>query len=162
MATLFTLSNHVIAEVMQHPVTGQKSLHALRSFQTGETIQPFTGRQTLSTPSYLTVQTGINKHILLEPLFLQYINHSCNPNVLFDTDRMVLSALKPIQTGEELTFFYPSTEWIMVQPFSCNCGEQHCLGEIKGAAFIPETVLKNYQLTSFIQNQLYERSRHSA
>lgn len=50
-----------------------------------------------------------------------YINHSCAPNVAMDVDRMVVRALEDIAIGEELSFFYPSTEWEMEQPFECWC-----------------------------------------
>ena len=66
---------------------------------------------TQSYPTYLTVQTGTNRHITLMPEFLQYINHSCSPNVFFDTTSMQLICLQPLQPGDEFTFFYPSTEW---------------------------------------------------
>jgi hypothetical protein len=159
MNPLNVLSNHVIAEVMQNPHTGQKSLHALQSFQPGDVINPFRAKETLSSPSYLTVQTDVDKHIMLDPVFLQYINHSCEPNVFFDTSSMFVIALKELRPGDELTFFYPSTEWHMVQPFRCNCGTASCLGEIRGAAHIPADLLKNYRLTDFIQQQLHERTR---
>ena len=35
---------------------------------------------------------------------------------------MRLTALRPISEGDELTFFYPSTEWAMAEPFECGCG----------------------------------------
>lgn len=31
-------------------------------------------------------------------------------------------ALRDIQPGDELSFFYPSTEWEMAQGFECKCG----------------------------------------
>jgi hypothetical protein len=106
----------------------------------------------------LTVQIDIGKHITLQPEFLQYINHSCEPNVFFDTTTMHLVALKKILQQEEMTFFYPSTEWEMVQPFNCYCGSVNCLGTIKGASFLPKDIWKQYRLTDFIQQQLNRRS----
>jgi hypothetical protein len=71
---------------------------------------------------------------------------------------MKVVALKKIEEGDEMTFFYPSTEWNMVQPFKCFCGSSRCLGEIKGAAHISPEVLSSYKLTRFIQQQLHDRS----
>jgi hypothetical protein len=71
---------------------------------------------------------------------------------------MQLVALKEIKAEEEMTFFYPSTEWEMTQPFSCYCGSINCLRQIRGAAFLPRNVWKQYRLTDFIQNQLARRS----
>lgn len=159
MNPLNVLSNHVIAEVMQNPHSGQKSLHALQSFQPGDVIHPFRAKEVHNSPSYLTVQVDTDRHILLDPDFLQYINHSCDPNVFFDTSSMFLVALKEINAGDELTFFYPSTEWQMAQPFSCNCGMANCIGEIKGASHLPDEILKQYRLTDFIQQQLQLHGR---
>ena len=159
MNPLNVLSQHVVAEVMQNPISGQKSLHSLQYFQPGDVINPFKAKETHSTPSYLTVQVDTNKHIMLDPVFLQYINHSCDPNVFFDTTSMFVIALKEIRPGDELTFFYPSTEWHMAQPFACNCGTDRCMGQIRGASHIPEEILSKYRLTDFIQQQLHERTR---
>ena len=104
------------------------------------------------------MQVGIDKHIMLQPEHLQYINHSCDPNVFFDTHAMQVVALKEIAEGDEMTFFYPSTEWDMAQPFTCYCGCSNCLGEIRGAAHINPEIINTYTLTRFIQQQLHDRS----
>ena len=109
------------------------------------------------TATYLTVQTGEDKHITLQPEFLQYINHSCYPNVFFDTTAMQLVALKEIQPGDELMFFYPSTEWDMSQPFDCFCGTTQCLHRIQGAAYLSDEEAKGYRLTDFINEKFQTR-----
>jgi len=114
----------------------------------------FSAGKTLSQPTYLTVQVTETEHITLNPVFLQYINHSCAPNVFFDTYSFELIALKAIEPGDELTFFYPSTEWNMVQPFACTCGSKDCLQTISGAANINRQTLTQYKLTRFIQSML--------
>jgi len=103
------------------------------------------------------VQRGVGEHITLMPQFLQYINHSCNPNVFFDTSSMEVIALKDIEPNEEFSFFYPSTEIDMAQPFICFCGSKDCLQNIKGAKYIPGEILKKYRLTDFIQQQLQNK-----
>ena len=153
-----TISNHVIAEVRQKLANGQNALFALQSFQPGEVIAEFWAGTIAKEPTYLTVQVDVGKHITLQPEFLQYINHSCDPNVFFDTTLMKVVALKEIKEGEEMTFFYPSTEWKMTQSFNCYCGSSNCLGDIKGAAFLTDDVWKRYRLTDFIQQQLAKRA----
>jgi hypothetical protein len=84
------------------------------------------------------------------------VNHSCAPNVGLvlpskQTKQWGVEALKDIKEGEDLTFFYPSTEWDMAQGFDCSCGAkvsldrgiigigtdmQTCLGKIAGAKHI--------------------------
>ena len=77
----------------------QHALHAAQPIATGEVIGFFNAKENFARPSYLTVQIGIKKHITLMPEFLQYINHSCSPNVFFDTTLMQLVCLKPIAEG---------------------------------------------------------------
>ena len=148
------LSNHGFADIINNSNTQQKSLHATTAFNAGETICKFSAATELEIPTYLTVQTGINKHITLSPSFIQYINHSCDPNVFFNTSTMELMALKNISIGDELVFFYPSTEWDMTQSFQCFCGSLACLKEIKGAAYLSADTISKYQFTEFILKQL--------
>lgn len=155
------ISHHDIAEVRRKTSNGQNALFALRAYRPGELISDFSAGSISAEPTYLTVQVGVGKHITLQPEFLQYINHSCEPNVFFDTSSMQLVALKEIQNGEEMSFFYPSTEWIMTQSFQCYCGHPSCLGEIKGAAYLTKQEQERYRLTDFIQSQLSGRRKRS-
>ncbi|CAN5893331.1 hypothetical protein BH11BAC4_BH11BAC4_05110 [soil metagenome] len=151
------ISKHGFAEIIQNTVTNQKSLHALIPFKKGDLISRFFAGETFNLPNYLTVQRGIDEHITLRPEFLQYINHSCNPNVFFDTKTLEVIAIRDIEVNEEFSFFYPSTELDMAQPFICFCGTKNCLQNIKGAKFIPGEILKSYRLTDFIQQQLQHK-----
>jgi len=148
-----------MAVVRHNDETNQRQLHSLQSFNAGDVICDFGARDTFEYPTYLTVQVGTNKHILLAPEDLQYSNHSCSPNIFFDTTTMQVIALQPIEAGDELTFFYPSTEWDMAQPFQCYCGQKNCLGLIEGAAHIADEVLKHYKLTDFVLTQLQLQPR---
>ncbi len=152
-----TISNHVFAERRQKLSNGQNALFALRSYQPGEVIADFSAGTISAEPTYLTVQVGAGKHITLQPEFLQYINHGCDPNVFFDTTTMQLVALKELEEEDEMTFFYPSTEWKMTQSFNCYCGSHHCIGQIKGAAYLSKEAREKYRLTDFIQQQLAKR-----
>src|SRR5687768_17496631 len=95
------ISNHKIAEVRRRNTNDQNALFALRSYRPGEVIADFSAGTISAEPTYLTVQVGLRKHITLQPEFLQYINHSCDPNVFFDTTTMQLVALKPLKPEEE-------------------------------------------------------------
>jgi hypothetical protein len=156
--TLQLVSNNGFAEVWKNPDTGQQSLHATVRILPGELICSFHAGLTLSKASYLTVQLDDDRHITLQPEFLQYINHSCSPTVFFDTHRMQLVCLQEMNPGDEFTFFYPSTEWDMAQPFTCYCGYPGCLKEIQGAAWLSDTVLAKYRLTDFIRRKMQQRS----
>ena len=144
------------AEIWQCPETGEKSLHSLVQFMPGNTIAKLASKAFLEQPNYLTVQIGDQEHILLDPEFLQYINHGCEPNVFFDTTKMLITCLRKIDVGEAMTFFYPSTEWSMAQEFNCLCGTEKCIGKIQGAAYLSLNVLYNYSLTEYIKKQAYK------
>ncbi len=148
------VSNHGFAEVRYNVQSKQNTLVAMKGFKSGDLISPFKSGTVSSEPHYLTVQTGEHTHITLVPEFLQYINHSCEPNAFFDTTTMELVALKEIHAGEEFSFFYPSTEWAMAQPFYCYCGSAKCLQNIQGASFLSSSQRQNYKFTDFINRQL--------
>ncbi len=152
--TIQLISNHGFAEVRYNLQSKQNTLVAMRDFDKGEMISSFAPGLIKQVPDYLTVQTGINVHITLSPEFLQYINHSCEPNSFFDTTTMQLIALKQIKAEEEFSFFYPSTEWAMAQPFYCYCGSGYCLQNIQGASFLTPAQLRKYKFTDFINSQL--------
>ena len=142
------------AELWECPQTNEKALHATVTLMPGDLISTFGAKETLTAPNYLTVQLNEQEHILLAPEFLQYINHSCEPNVFFDTTNMVVTCLREIEVGEEMTFFYPSTEWSMDQKFECHCKTAVCLNSIQGAAHLHPDILKKYQLSAYIQHKL--------
>ncbi|MFN8290159.1 MAG: SET domain-containing protein [Chitinophagaceae bacterium] len=156
-----TVSNHEFSERRQKITNGQNALFSLRSYHPGDIIADFWAGTIATEPTYLTVQVGTRRHITLQPEFLQYINHSCDPNVFFDTTAMKLVALKEIKPEDEMVFFYPSTEWKMTQTFDCYCGSPFCLGEIKGAAYLSKEAQEKYRLTDFIQQQLAKRAARS-
>lgn len=139
-----------IGEVREDVASGQKAFFAGRQFGAGEVISSFAAGEVHTTPSYLTVQLGDNQHIMLNPEYLQYINHSCNPNCFFDTTHLTVIALRDIAYEEELSFFYPSSEWEMSQPFVCNCGSQQCLGMIRGAKHLSAEQAGTHQLNHYI------------
>lgn len=59
---------------------------------------------------------------------------------------------RPLQKGDVLSFFYPSTEWEMAQPFECMCGagEGVCKRWIRGAKDMSDAELEGYWLNPHI------------
>ena len=151
------ISKHIFANVVLNNETNQRSLFAAAAFQPGDVITKFSADKIQKYATYLTVQTGTNRHITLQPDFLQYINHSCTPNTFFNTTSMELVCLQYIQPGDEFTFFYPSTEWEMAQPFVCNCGTAACIQLINGASHLSVETLSKYKLTDFIRQQVRQK-----
>ena len=114
-----------------------------------------------TTPShkaYTSVQTGRDTHIELNS-DLVYCNHSCAPSLVFDMARMEVRVVddKPLKIGDALTFFYPSSEWEMDQPFQCTCEASGCRGWISGAKTMAAEELDGYWLNGHIAELLNER-----
>src|ERR1039458_9113017 len=89
-------------EIRECQPDGHKALFALTPFVTEQTLAGFGASETRTKPDRYTVQTGPDRHIILDPAFLQYINHHCNPNTMFDCETMELRALRSIAPGDEL------------------------------------------------------------
>lgn len=142
------------AEVRKCSTSSNQSVHATKKLVEGEIFAKFGPQKVIDKPNYLTVQVSQSEHIMLDPEWLQYINHSCRPNVFFDTSKREIIVLKSIEVGEEVTFFYPATEWVMDQPFECLCHRENCLKEIQGSKFISPDILMSYRLSSHIQENI--------
>ncbi len=143
-----------VAEIRIDPISGNRSLFSKKAFKKNEVIIEFLAKSVSSTPTYLTVQIGEDLHIELLPECLACTNHSCDPNCFFDTSTMEFVAIKDIPEGEEFTFFYPSAEWDMDQPFQCHCGSDQCIGIIQGAKYLSAENIHKYRFTDFIQQKL--------
>ena len=144
-------------EVWKDETTDHHSLFTTASFQPGDILCEFSASAILQTASQFTVQVNNNEHILLEPSFLQYTNHSCFPNILFDTTHFTIVCLRTIKAGDELCYFYPATEWEMAQPFQCVCGYCDCLGYIGGAAHLSKEAIARYRFSDFIYRKLQHK-----
>lgn len=142
------------AEIWENKDSSAKSLHSTRKFSPDDIITEIKITKYVDKPSYLSVQVEEGKHIMLKPEYLQYINHSCDPNVFFDTKNMEIICLKIIEIEDAMTFFYPSTEWSMTQPFDCLCGTTKCPQKIQGAAYLSPDISKIYNLNEHIINKI--------
>jgi hypothetical protein len=141
-------------EIGSHERLGQRCLRSLARFAAGEVLARFQAASVQDRPSRMTVQVSEREHVELAPTFLSLVNHGCAPNVSFDVERRVLVALAPVAPRDELTFFYPSTEWVMAAPFDCVCGSPRCLGRIAGASQVPARALVGHTLAPHIKRLL--------
>lgn len=69
----------------------------------------------------------------------------------------ILAGGRGLKAGEELTFFYPSTEWDMDQGFNCFCGSENCLGYIGGAKHMTPAQLEGRWINAHIRELLEDR-----
>ena len=131
-----------------------KSLFCKVSFEEGQVLSAIPNENLYHKPTRYTVQIGRTVHT--EVAHLSALNHSCDPNVILDTARMLVIARKDIKAGEELTFFYPSTEWEMAAPFICLCGASNCIHVVAGARFLPLSTLEQHYLNRHIREQIVD------
>lgn len=137
-------------EIHENTQTGFKSLFAAKNIEEGIVLSKIDFEKMLNAPDKYSVQIGENQHVVLKPDYLKFINHSCNPNVFFDLNRMEIRTLREIKSGEEIAFFYPSTEWKMTEPFDCLCGSSNCLTRIAGAYNLSSDSFRKYQFSDFV------------
>lgn len=117
----------------------------------GAVLTPLTGATVVDTASYASYQVTADTHMEFNSDLL-YCDHSCDPNLECDVDRceMRVAKNKSIKVGDRLTWFYPSTEWEMIQEFACRCGAASCQGWIAGASKLSAEELRGYWLNKHI------------
>jgi hypothetical protein len=126
-----------------------------QSFQRGDVVYHIEGQRLTQQATYQTIQVGRNQHI--EELgVIAYLNHSCQPNTFIDVTRMEVIAVRDIAAGEELNFFYPSTEWEMDRPFICLCGAPQCVRLVAGAKYLSVDTLSRYSINQHVREMIVE------
>lgn len=131
-----------------------RSLITKQAYKKGEIICDIPTEKVVDTANRYTVQIGRDRHT--EVGKLSALNHSCDPNVILDTENLKMVARRDIQEGEELSFFYPSTEWEMDAPFICLCGASNCIHVVAGARFLPLSTLESHYLNRHIRELMIE------
>ena len=123
-----------------------------RVFRAGQHILHIGDAAISARPSTYTVQVGLGVDGGGNALGdLAFLNHACDPTTVFDTEARVLIALRDLAPGDELTFFYPSTEWEMNHPFVCRCGAPQCIRLVSGAKYLPADTLGRYFINPHIR-----------
>ncbi|KAI9353954.1 hypothetical protein BD770DRAFT_347661 [Pilaira anomala] len=137
------------------PESFSSKLCAVRAFPKGSTIARLEGL-TPGPKRYSTVQVSKSKHIELNS-DLVFMNHSCDPSTHMNVDSARVTATRDIAAGDELTFFYPSTEWDMAQPFACWCGSPKCIETVQGARHLSADILNQFELCQHIRELIEMR-----
>lgn len=148
-----------LMRVDKRPGNYASASYSLVSLPAGAVFARITS-PSVATVAYSSVQAGKNLHIELN-CDLVYINHSCAPSLIFDMARWEVRVNPDLEgglrVGDELTFFYPSTEWSMAQPFECLCKSSECKRTIKGARDMRVVDLDDYWLSEHVKELLHER-----
>jgi hypothetical protein len=139
-----------------------RSLTTRLAYRAGDIICPIPTESLYDKPNQFTVQIGVDQHV--EVRELASMNHSCDPSAILDTTRMLVFAARDLAADDELTFFYPSTEWEMSSPFICLCGAPNCIHVVAGARFLPLSTLEghflNYHIRQLMIELLNKTERH--
>ena len=131
-----------------------RSLISKRAYAKGELICEIPTEKVVNKANRFTVQIGRDTHTNVGKLAA--LNHSCDPNVILDTEHLQMYVCKTIEKGDELSFFYPSTEWEMDAPFICLCGASSCIHVVAGARFLPLSTLEHHYLNTHIRDMMIE------
>ncbi len=131
-----------------------RSLITTQPYAKGDVICEIPTDKIFDKANRYTVQIGQDQHT--EVGKLSALNHSCDPNVILDTEHLLMVARRDIAKGEELSFFYPATEWEMDAPFICLCGAVNCIHVVAGARFLPLSTLENHYLNRHIREMMIE------
>lgn len=118
-------------ELCDTPECG-KGVRALREYKRGEVIGHFTGTMTSELLQHsLQVEPGMN---IVDPHFVGYLLHDCDPNVSLDMHQQKAYALKDIPAGSYLSMDYASTEDTLFRQFPCMCDAPNCRMWVTGRA----------------------------
>src|SRR5687768_4664389 len=131
-----------------------RSLITKQAYDKGQVICEIPTEKLFDKANRFTVQIGREQHT--EVGKLAALNHSCDPNVILDTENLIMVARRDIEKGEELSFFYPSTEWEMDAPFICLCGSSNCIHVVAGGTLLSTFSLESYFLKRHIPVMLIE------
>jgi hypothetical protein len=131
-----------------------RSLVTKQAYSQGDVICEIPTDKIFDKANRYTVQIGREEHT--EVGKLSALNHSCDPNVILDTEHLLMVARRNIAKGEELSFFYPATEWEMDAPFICLCGAVNCIHVVAGARFLPLSTLENHYLNRHIREMMID------
>ncbi|KAL4931017.1 uncharacterized protein BDV17DRAFT_257982 [Aspergillus undulatus] len=142
----------------------QSSARSLIALPAGALFAKITTATHVDQTTYTSVADGANSRIELNS-DLVYCNHSCHPSLVFDMTLFEVRVVdnRPLAVGDELTFFYPSSEWTMVQAFQCQCaaGPDRCLGLIEGSRHLEPDVLERYWLNDHVWGLLAEKVKRA-
>lgn len=72
------------------------------------------------------------KHVIDGEGVAAFINHSCDPNCEADEvcGRILITAIRDIQAGEEITYDYNLYDGDPTDPSLCSCGAKNCRGSM--------------------------------
>jgi hypothetical protein len=121
-------------------------LFAERDIQKGQLVVHGRGLYKVKERTVHSFQTDKNTFMQLDKTS-RSINHSCDPNTGVrsnDCKGYDFIALKNIKAGEEITWDYDTTEYLVLWLKKCLCGSKNCRGKIRGYKFLDKRTKDKY------------------
>ena len=164
----FPLTKNNLQDLMEyHFVFGnQISLVSKVDLPAGAHLCNVTTHTPVPLTTWSSVQSSVNTHFEFNSA-LVYANHSCAPTLdleVFAPDaehcypngiagEFRVTQKRDLRKGDDLTWFYPSTEWQNPGPFECRCGapDNVCIGVEAGSKFLPKDVLDRYFINKHVR-----------
>ncbi|KXL47310.1 hypothetical protein M433DRAFT_64291 [Acidomyces richmondensis BFW] len=170
-------SNNLVNLLSYHVSPSGLSLTSKVSLPAGAHFANLTEYIPQSRATWRTIQTSATTHA--EPrCALLYLNHSCQPTLEVHVHPPAADGTYPngcaaelrvardrnLQVGDELTFFYPSTEWEFDREFDCLCDapKSICIGRVQGAKNLNAQVMGRWWMNKHILDLRSQSTRTTA
>ncbi|MBI4136892.1 SET domain-containing protein [Candidatus Roizmanbacteria bacterium] len=107
----------------------------------------------------MSFQIDWNKHVELnDPA--ERINHSCDPNLGIRVNEFGgynFIARRDIKKGEEITWCYPTSEYVSIAVKDCLCGTRACTGKVTGWEDVPDHMKEKFMKEGFVAPFIMEK-----
>lgn len=105
-------------------------IYAQRPYMRGECVGHFIAESGHSLRQH-SLQRTPEVH-LVDPYFIGYLSHSCDPNVVLDMHQQQVFCIRDIIADEPLCMDYASTEDTLFRQFACGCNAPNCRQWVTG------------------------------
>ena len=151
------LPTHYISQKLVTKITPDKGtlgVFACEEIRSGELLAVFGGivvtthelSQLMDYQQHQAIQVEEGLHLApfgeSEPA--DYFNHSCDPNAGLD-GQIALVALRDIQSGEEVSFDYATSDSTHYDDFDCQCGSNLCRARVTGDDWMKPELQTRYK-----------------
>jgi hypothetical protein len=131
--------------VIRHSKIDSEGCYTTEPIKKGEFVVEYTGpRLTIEQGDALydnhprTYLFGLTdgRHVIDGEGVAAFINHSCDPNCEVDEvdGRVLITAIRDIAAGEELSYDYNLYDGELDDPAPCSCGARNCRGSMYSEA----------------------------
>jgi hypothetical protein len=139
--------------------TNSISLHSTRKIQKNELIYDLSSLRLVHKNNQYVITKNKNDYYDTEECFIQYMNHSCKPNVVVsnrENGDFAFISYRDMSENEELTYNYTTTEYISAAPFMCSCQNDNCIGAYTGFKYLKDEEKKELKAKNICTRYINE------